>query len=692
MIGGEGRLSRDEVLKTLVSLGLTQMDAKIYIFLAKKGAQKGRDIRKALKITKQQLYPSLKNLQNKGIVSSTLEHPARFSAIPFEKVLDLFIKAKMEETQRLQYSKEEILSKWQDFGIAETDTSRFTVIEGRSYIFSKIQQMIQETKNQISTITTVPSLVQADQFGLFDTGFSHPLKSKIQFRFLTELSTQNVKAMRAFLTETANADLNVEGKTPELGLRLFPQMLIRDEKEAIFFITPRTDSSMVERNDVCLWTNCKSLVQAFRAIFEELWRNSTDIQKKMIEIETGKPTPKTYVMTDAETAKKKYYETLQSAKEEVMLMTSSKGLIEHWKHEPLLKEWAKSGVCVKIMAPIVRENLEVAEQLSKICTVRHVPEDYLVITIVDGKHLFQFKTPSSEQEKLDSMARFENTFYTNEFEYVKKMKTTLNDIWRNARTPSTIGLESIIGPYGPTFDPLLGNDPMSKTNAVKIIDVKPPGTITEKEVLNKIVHAQKIPAKDPVKDIARLYASFAIVVIHPPDYFDLPEMMIHVSKIEKQSTFGAEDALAIFLWLETPTGHAYIPVATVGDSLNAQPIRKVMFAGTPAGQNVQLVRKDELQVRVHGNTMFAGWTVPIPLYPPQYTLPPACLLIEGYGNVKTLAVTLLHSAGFKSDIEENYFDAFVTFMHPSSKYSGPGTDGCFIRDLIMTKYPPITEG
>jgi hypothetical protein len=84
--------------------------------------------------------------------------------------------------------------------------------------------------------------------------------------------------------------------------------------------------------------------------------------------------------------------------------------------------------------------------------------------------------------------------------------------------------------------------------------------------------------------------------------------------------------------------------------------------------------------------------VPIPLYPPPYTLPPACLLIEGYGNVKTLAVTLLHSSGFKSEIEENYFDAFVTFMHPSSKYSGPGTDGCFIRDLIMTKYPRITEG
>ena len=685
-------MSQEEVLKTLVSYGLKQMDAKIYVFLAKRGAQKGIDIRKALKITKQQLYPSLKNLQERGIVSTTFEHPARFTATPFEKVLDLFIKAKIEETQRLQKSKAEILSKWKTINITETDTSRFMVIEGRNYIFSKIQQMMQETKNHISTITTVPSLVQADQLGFFDTGFSHPLKSKIQFRFLTQLSNQNLMAIKAFLTEAANADLNIKGKNPELSLRLFPQMLIRDEKEAIFFITPRTDSSMVEKNDVCLWTNCKSLVQAFSAIFEELWRNSTDIQKKIIEIETGKPTPKTYVIANAETTRKKYYETLKSAKEEVMLMTSSKGLIEHWKHESLLKKWKKSGVCVKIMAPIVHENLEVAEEFSKIFAVRHVPEDYLVTSMVDGKHLFQFKTPSSQQEKLNSMVRFENTFYTNEFEYVEKMKTTLNDIWRNARTPSTVGLEAIVGPYGPIIDPLLGNDPMSKTSAVKLIALKPPETITEKEVLDKIIHAEKIIAKDPIKDISRLYGSMAIVIIRPPDHFHLPEMMVHVNKIEKQSTFGAEDALTIFLWLETPTGHAYVPVATMGDSLNAQPIRRAMFAGTPAGQNVQLVKKDELQVRVHGNTMFAGWTVPISLYPPPYVLPPACLLIEGYGNAKTVAITLLHSSGFKSEIEQNYFDAFVTFMHPSSKYSGPGTDGCFIRDLIMTKYPPMTEG
>jgi len=73
-------------------------------------------------------------------------------------------------------------------------------------------------------------------------------------------------------------------------------------------------------------------------------------------------------------------------------------------------------------------------------------------------------------------------------------------------------------------------------------------------------------------------------------------------------------------------------------------------------------------------------------------LPPACILIEGYGEVKPTTVSLQYISGYRTQIEENYFDAFVTFFHPTSKYSGPGTDGRFVRDFIATSTPPTNEG
>ena len=166
-------------------------------------------------------------------------------------------------------------------------------------------------------------------------------------------------------------------------------------------------------------------------------------------------------------------------------------------------------------------------------------------------------------------------------------------------------------------------------------------------------------------------------------------MIISATHAEKQSTFGGGDYIMVFLWQKTPKGEAFVPVAVAYENPRNETIFKMMLAGTPAGQNVQRLNEDELQVRIHGNTLFAGWTVPIQLHPPKYVLPPACLLIEGYGKVKTRGVTMIHDSGFRSEREGNYFAAFVTFIHPASQYSGPGTDGVFARDIIATKYPPV---
>ncbi len=95
-----------------MSLGLSETEARVYIFLAKDGPHKGRDIAEALKLYKEQLYLSLKNLQNKGLVKASLEHPARFSSVPFENVLDSFKEAKLGKAQLIEEKKDELLLRW----------------------------------------------------------------------------------------------------------------------------------------------------------------------------------------------------------------------------------------------------------------------------------------------------------------------------------------------------------------------------------------------------------------------------------------------------------------------------------------------------------------------------------------------------------------------------------------------------
>ncbi|MEJ2241895.1 MAG: helix-turn-helix domain-containing protein [Candidatus Bathyarchaeota archaeon] len=680
-------MSQEKVLQTLSNLGLTRLDIRVYIYLAKKGSQKAIEISKALKIQKQQLYRSLKKLQNKAIVSATLERPARFSAVPFEKVLDLFIKAKLKEAQNIQTEKNKLLSSWQSIQSGETSdvSARFMVIEGRNVIYSRIKQMINETKNQLSLISTVTGLVRADRFGLLDIDFKRPKLSNVQFRLLTYITNYNANLMKAILKEIPKTQLRFEIKNPNLGLGLFPQMVIRDEEEVMFFINPKVDGTLPEEDNLCLWTNCKSMIHSFLVMFEDLWRNSTDIEKKITDVKTENITPKTFLISDSEIIEKKYNEIINSSQQEILILTSSKDLVELSREFSQIKRFTDDSITIKIMAPIVRENWKAMQQLSNVCHVRHVPQNYWKTIIVDDIHLLQFGTTSSNYEQF-GLTRADSAFYSADPEWIKTMRTALLDIWTNAQPPSSKTLESVIGRYGSPLFPMPNNDLRSKL-FFKVIDLKPHGTIKEKDLLNKIIHAKKIIPKDLFKDISAGYGSYAVGNIHLPKRFNLPDILIQAYRFDKQSSLGAGESILVYQWLKTPEGFAYVPVAIADDNPKGFHTWLLMMKGTPAEKNILSLQKDQIQVQVHGNTLFAGWTVPIPLFPEKFILPPACMLVEGYGKSRTSGFTILFPNGTKCENEGTSFDAFVTFIHPATNYSGPSTDGILVRDYLTKIIP-----
>jgi len=103
-------------------LGIRRVDAEIYLYLATNGPKKGRELSEELRMYKQKLYRSLKNLQKKGLVKASSEYPATFTAITIENSLDCFRKTKLKEAQLIKEKKDELLSRWQS--MMETDSKR----------------------------------------------------------------------------------------------------------------------------------------------------------------------------------------------------------------------------------------------------------------------------------------------------------------------------------------------------------------------------------------------------------------------------------------------------------------------------------------------------------------------------------------------------------------------------------------
>ena len=103
-------MSLNRIIKTLENFGLTRIDTQVYVYLAKKGPLMADEVASALKLSKQKLGSVLRNLQNKGIVNKN--HPAVFSAMNFEDVLDFYIKLNVEQAQVIDKSKHELLASW----------------------------------------------------------------------------------------------------------------------------------------------------------------------------------------------------------------------------------------------------------------------------------------------------------------------------------------------------------------------------------------------------------------------------------------------------------------------------------------------------------------------------------------------------------------------------------------------------
>jgi sugar-specific transcriptional regulator TrmB len=107
-------LSLKRVLKTLERLGLSKAESKVYVYLAKVGPSKAKDLSRELRMTKQQLYPALNSLKKKGIVTSRTERTPVFAALAFEELLNLFMKLGAEQQKTIEEIKKEPVDSWLD--------------------------------------------------------------------------------------------------------------------------------------------------------------------------------------------------------------------------------------------------------------------------------------------------------------------------------------------------------------------------------------------------------------------------------------------------------------------------------------------------------------------------------------------------------------------------------------------------
>jgi sugar-specific transcriptional regulator TrmB/pimeloyl-ACP methyl ester carboxylesterase len=286
-------LSEKTAKDILTDFGLTKKEAEVYLFLAKYEILTGGEIAKQKKIARSLVYRILKSLQSKGLVETTLETPTRFIAIPLDKVIDLIIKTKQDEALQVQKLKKTLIEDWKKVTKSKPKLNyeRFVVIEDSKRIYSKVLQMILATKERFVGLLTASTLARADQFGIFEVLHNRLLNLGISYQLVTNVANEDFEDFKKISSRLVSGiKLNVK---TSMTSKEFPRVFIRDDEEILFFIRSESRLSTDEQNEVCVFTNCLSLLQTFQNIFQNMLKDSISANEAIQKYSSGNlPEPK----------------------------------------------------------------------------------------------------------------------------------------------------------------------------------------------------------------------------------------------------------------------------------------------------------------------------------------------------------------------------------------------------------------
>ncbi|MCL5876844.1 MAG: hypothetical protein M1540_03425 [Candidatus Bathyarchaeota archaeon] len=418
-------MNTELIIEILTELGLKNAEISVYSFLAKNGPKKGKEILNALKISRQRAYRTLCNLQNKGFICSTLEHPARFSAISFDDVCNLAIKRKLDEVAALKRNQKELSSYLQSFGDKEnTDTQpKIMIIQGEKKIFRKAIEMVSESKNEYLAITTVKDLY-AYNFGLSDAINGHSSKSMLACKHLVYISSQDVPIMK--LLQKGHVH-RFEGRAIRSSIKSVSRLIIQDNKAVLFFLSSLSEQVTSDDEPVGLWTNSKALIVGFKSLFDFLWQNSVSVERKIVEIETGKVIAEPQVLTEPQLAREKLTAALVSAQKEIFIAFSEEYIWVIKQFRQYLRAAVKRGVKIRIIGSLSSEGIAIFRGISPDIELKIVDKEYSVTLMIDQTCLFALNGDSFEDR--ESTGFFDMLFCTTDSELIRRSRTFFDDLW-----------------------------------------------------------------------------------------------------------------------------------------------------------------------------------------------------------------------------------------------------------------------
>lgn len=259
-------LSKDEIYSSLTHFGLEEIDAKIYVGLLQMSSVTVGTMAQKLNVDRGKAYRSLNKLRNMGVISTTFSNPTIINAVEPSEALTNVIQKKEDEIIMLQKLARPLVDNLKNYekNTVPTDVSSFSIIQGRSNIYTRIGKLIQESTNKIFMITTSEDLMR-----MYHTSIPDKIYNKVNSGADIKIVTNECdRKMMEIIEQLGTVDVRI-GKLPSKS-----RMIVESKRQLIMSGAMKESMDLNDEVDSIMYTNSAEMVENMFSLCVHLWKKS----------------------------------------------------------------------------------------------------------------------------------------------------------------------------------------------------------------------------------------------------------------------------------------------------------------------------------------------------------------------------------------------------------------------------------
>ena len=267
----------DERLVELLGIyGLSEREARTFVFLTRNGACGAGDLARAIGIRRMEAYRLLKRLLERGVVVSTAGKPIKYQAESLEGVLSLRTDEQKGFVRRMEEARGELAGLWKQVPRTPVESfeQKFRIIQGREQIYNSMAKMVELAAKSLEMVLTRNDITQAHVLGIGDK-IVEAARRGVKVSVVAPVDAATLEAAESLAKA---ADLRHSEDAPR------SRLVVADGAQTLVSLVLDDTKGAKNDRDVAIWTDSRDYAETMAGLYRVSFARAEDARERIPEI------------------------------------------------------------------------------------------------------------------------------------------------------------------------------------------------------------------------------------------------------------------------------------------------------------------------------------------------------------------------------------------------------------------------